>query len=53
MVEVVKISQIEFPYDWARDTSCHGRVASFLMRCHPLALWIPAALVGAIVGLLR
>jgi hypothetical protein len=41
---------LEFPYDRARDTSAHGTVASFVLRCHPIAMWALAAIVGVIVA---
>lgn len=46
----MKIGGLEFPYDRTRDVSAHGRFAGFMMRCHPLAMWIPAVVIGLIAG---
>jgi hypothetical protein len=51
--EMMLIGGLEFPYDRTRSTSGHGPVGSFMCRIHPLAMWIPAAIIGAIVGYLR
>jgi len=47
------IGGIVFPYDRARDVAAHGPLAGLVLRTHPLAMWIPAMLIGAIVGWLR
>jgi hypothetical protein len=44
------IGKIKFPYDHERDTSTHGPMGSFVLRCHPLTLWAIAAVIGALVG---
>jgi hypothetical protein len=47
------IGGLPFPYDRERSTSGHGPIMGFLIRVHPLAMWIPAAVIGLIVGWLR
>jgi hypothetical protein len=47
------IGGIKFPYDSTRDVSTHGPIVGFVLRCHPLALWIPGMLIGLVAGLLR
>jgi hypothetical protein len=44
------LSGLPFPYDRLRNTSEHGFVTSFLIRIHPLALWIPFMMAGVIIG---
>ena len=46
----MKIGGLKFPYDHERDVSAHGPFAGFIMRLHPLALWIPALLIGMVAG---
>lgn len=48
--ETMIVGGLQFPYDRERDTTGHGPVASFVIRTHPLAMWIPAIIVGVIVG---
>jgi len=46
----MKIGGLEFPYDHHRDVSAHGRISGFILRTHPVAMWIPAIIVGLIIG---
>lgn len=44
------IGGLKFPYDYERDTSSHGVVASIIMRTHPLAMWGSALILGLVLG---
>jgi hypothetical protein len=46
----MKIGGIVFPYDCLRDVRAHNRFVGFVLRTHPLAMWIPAMVIGAIVA---
>jgi hypothetical protein len=49
----MKIGGLEFPYDHQRDVRVHGRFVGIVLRIHPLALWLPAIVLGLILGILR
>jgi len=46
----MKIGGIDFPYDRTRDTTGHGPVIGFIMRCHPLAVMLVSAIMGLTIG---
>lgn len=46
----MKIGGLEFPYDHERDVGTLGSIGGFIARLHPLAMWIPACVIGVIVG---
>ena len=41
-----------FPFDKVHRPE-HGPVMRVLVSMHPLAMWIPAIIVGLLIGLLR
>lgn len=48
----MKLFGLDFPRDHIPRPD-HGPYMRFLVSLHPLALWIPAAIIGLLVGLLR
>lgn len=43
---------LEFPRDHIRRPD-HGPLMGFLISLHPFTAWVPAAIIGALIGWLR